>query len=98
MACRRQVADRKKSSQAALATAAGDGLRKQALAPRSKPAATKEHSRFWEPQEDQTPACVSEGVPLPKSDFSLPDFRQKDAADWLAAKPRADINDGGMPL
>jgi len=46
----------------------------------------------------QTPACVSEGVPLPKSDFSLPDFRQKDAADWLAAKPRADINDGGIPL
>ena len=35
----------------------------------------------------QTPACVSESVPLPKPDFSLPGIRQEDTVNGLAAKP-----------
>ena len=39
----------------------------------------------------QTPACVSESVPLPKPDFSLPGIRQKAAAGLSADIPAGKV-------
>ena len=46
----------------------------------------------------QTPACVSESVPLPKPDFSLPGIGQKTAADLSADTPARQVCGAAKPF